>query len=731
MNSSEALALPADLAQLVKAAVERGGGDHRASDLLARLPTKSLREMNDACWAELRRALPTAAAAAGESDAARGADKRPAKRQRSTGSEPESSRENASSSDTQVTSDAPRYDEGVHLRTAPVALAEPPAHRCPRYLAALLYNLALAHQQRNQDDAALQLFQLAHDVLQTAGEAADGPAPSHVDRMALLHNIGCLHYRRKEYDLALEAFAKVEVLAVARHGRRHPAVASALNCVGVALFHGANGTKSQAKETLALNSLLESLSLRKELLGPDHNDVATTLNNVGRVHFDSGEYKQALQYYRESLQIRRKLLGGEHLDVAAAAFNAGQACQRLGKLDKALALYQEYHRITSTKLGRRHKGEIAVLKHMGQVCHEKGRTDEAARHYREALGASREVLGRSNREAASILNLLGNLHYEQGAFDKAIEVYEQGLVVERAVLPRHCPNFVVTLSNIGQALMQKGDYRAALDRYKEVHFLLSLQPERNVKKLSETLSVIGQIHTLLEMYPQAERAFLTVVSLTKDLPARTDAGEGDLDVALALNYLGLVYFKQGSLNSAMEKFQESLRVRMRSPTTSGDVAVLLYNIASIHLHKGDNDAALEHYQRALEVERSALGTDHPDVATTLRLIGKVYDRCGRFDEAVDVYREAYDIYRRCFDDSAMSDRSAEEVREIKKNAAQVLSLLASVHLKQADVAAMTRALSRAHQLFAEIGEPPRELQLEAGFELYELSILHPECAAAA
>ena len=102
------------------------------------------------------------------------------------------------------------------------------------------------------------------------------------------------------------------------------------------------------------------------------------------------------------------------------------------------------------------------------------------------------------------------------------------------------------------------------------------------------------------------------------------------------------------------------------------------------------------------------------------------DRCGQFEEAIKHYTEALDIYVKCY----CSDSPHDE-REHKKNAARMLALIASVELRQANTERMTSALAQAYRLFDEIGAPVQELELEMGFDLYELSILHPECAAAA
>ena len=89
-----------------------------------------------------------------------------------------------------------------------------------------------------------------------------------------------------------DAFTGVEVLSLVQYGPHHLSVASALNCIGVVLFHTMEGCDNSSKD--AIDALFEALSIRTSILGTEHKDVATTLNNIGRVYFDIGDYPKAL-----------------------------------------------------------------------------------------------------------------------------------------------------------------------------------------------------------------------------------------------------------------------------------------------------------------------------------------------------------------------------------------------------------------------------------------------------
>ena len=474
-----------------------------------------------------------------------------------------------------------------------------------------------------------------------------------------------------------------------------------------------------------------ALYIRELVLGSSHHkDVATTLNNIGRVYFDRSDFKEALAYYEEALSIRKDVFGEDHMDVAATIFNIGQAHHRLGLLKEALEYYCKFYSYIS-RFGSldQHRDEFVALKHMAQVHHEQKNVAEARSCYQKAINVSLMLCGpQQEKETACILNMFGNMLYENGLFDKAAEIYEQGLAIERKVLEPCCVNIIITLSNIGQALMQQGNYRRALCPYIEAYAIQSLQPEKDIKKLTETLSIIGQISNLLGRHSEAVKAFQEVIAMRK-------AAFGDhVDVALALNYLGLLYFKKGALDLAMENFEESLRVRRNCApnATCGDIAVLSYNIGSIHLHRGDNENALKCYQDALDVERATYGHVNQDVVVTLKLMGKVYDKCGNYEEASRYYTEALDIYKKCAEvaEESSDTTTTESSRKNRLDAARLLALLASVNLRQGNVEQMHHCLSEAHRIFRDAGIPTDELEVE-GFGLYELSILHPGCAAAA
>lgn len=75
------------------------------------------------------------------------------------------------------------------------------------------------------------------------------------------------------------------------------------------------GTWDQAEALLK-----ESYELRKDCLGPDDQDTLLSLQSLGRLEQERGEYQAASKIYRDVLARREQLLGPDHLLVAETKF---------------------------------------------------------------------------------------------------------------------------------------------------------------------------------------------------------------------------------------------------------------------------------------------------------------------------------------------------------------------------------------------------------------------------
>jgi len=509
--------------------------------------------------------------------------------------------------------------------------------------ATLVFNLGQIHRRTGDLDAASKCYDRALDILQ-CNAAVLSPTQLmmaslqdmlhyvHPILIPILHNIGQLQYRRGDIHMAMETYTLALRRAQRMYGGQHPHVASALNCLGVLHYHDSNSSEENEMETevaggavagaggqqgieyqgtnsnssgdnqqqhsstqKAMDLFQQALSIRIECLGPNHVDVATALNNIGRIHVQLDEFDRALGYYEDALRIRRTVLGVDSLDYAATSFNAGQSFHQKGELTRASELYHEFLRVALINFGHSHRDVAVVLSGIAQIHQEKREYEKALELYEASLCAGRAALGEDHSEIAMLLNRMGNFHFEQERLDDALRCYTRGLRIERKVLPPDHPNIVVTLSNLGEIHRQRSEWDEAAKMYGDcLDTLREKYDNKDHADVASTLSTIGLIHD------QRGDTCLSLHYLQDALLMRRRLlGNGHLNVSVTLVYIDTIFYRKSVFSVAIELFSESFQIRK---TVLGnyhrDVAFVLYNIALVQQQHGSYDEAIESYGNA-------------------------------------------------------------------------------------------------------------------------------------
>lgn len=102
----------------------------------------------------------------------------------------------------------------------------------------------------------------------------------------------------------------------------------------------------------------ESLRIVERVLGKQHPDYATSLNNLALLHYSQGEYDKALPLYQQALQIYEQG-GKQHPYYATSLNNLAGLYQSQGAYDKALPLYEQAAEISVKVLGDKHPNTVS------------------------------------------------------------------------------------------------------------------------------------------------------------------------------------------------------------------------------------------------------------------------------------------------------------------------------------------------------------------------------------
>ena len=123
--------------------------------------------------------------------------------------------------------------------------------------------------------------------------------------------------------------------------------------------------------------LTRSLEIREKALGPEHPNVADSLNNLALLYRTQGKYTEADPLYKRALKIWEKALGPEHPNVADSLNNLAGLYHSQGKYTEAEPLYKRALKIGEKALGPDHPHVATVLENMAGLYRQIGKEDEA------------------------------------------------------------------------------------------------------------------------------------------------------------------------------------------------------------------------------------------------------------------------------------------------------------------------------------------------------------------
>jgi eukaryotic-like serine/threonine-protein kinase len=330
------------------------------------------------------------------------------------------------------------------------------AHKAERMSELITSLLRGADPYRSPDSEPTVQGLLDAGLERTDRELGDEPEI----QTAMLALIGRTYERMGHLDKAQPVLERA-VAAGRRLGAANAQLAQSLNNLGV--LH-----REMDRLTAAEPLLREALTMRRQVLGPRHPDVAITLVELTRVLVEQGRMAEAEALARESLEIRRAALGDQHRETAVSKGSLGMIRLRLGDVAGAEALIQESLDTNRRQLGPTHPNTGAAYGNLVNVLIAKGDYAAAEPLARQSADIIRGTFGTEHDEYAQKLNTLGNTIEPQGRLAEAEALFADAVRIGRTKLPPQHLRVLIYLTNLGRVQVARGKAAAAEPMLREV-----------------------------------------------------------------------------------------------------------------------------------------------------------------------------------------------------------------------------------------------------------------------
>lgn len=181
----------------------------------------------------------------------------------------------------------------------------------------------------------------------------------------------------------------------------------------------------------ALVVLDRAVTVRREVWGDRHPEVAVTLNHTARAYEAREQYEEAEATYREILAWGPETLGAEHPMVTTWRNNLAVVLRATGRAAEAIDLQLQVVDAWRDAYGTMH-GDVAVgLNNLGNLYGEAGLLDEGQAALEEALAISQALLGNDNAMVATHSRNLARLAWRRGEYLVAASMQERVLEMDR------------------------------------------------------------------------------------------------------------------------------------------------------------------------------------------------------------------------------------------------------------------------------------------------------------
>jgi tetratricopeptide (TPR) repeat protein len=250
---------------------------------------------------------------------------------------------------------------------------------------------------------------------------------------------------------------------------------------------------SQTEEEAEL-PLLQALEIHEQLLGPEHLDVARSLDSLAFLYRNQGKYDEAEQLHQRAFVIKEKLLGPEDKSIANSCNNLALIYSSQGKYSEAEQLYQRALAILEQKPESEVSYALPMCLHnLAWVYQNQEKYAQAELLHQRALTFREKILGPEDLEVAWSLDQLATFYENQGKYAEAEQLYQRALMIYKSELgPKH-------------------------------------------REVGHILSRLANIYSYQSRFEQAELLYQEALTIAENLPSPRPRDIADVQLALALN----------------------------------------------------------------------------------------------------------------------------------------------------------------------------------------------------
>jgi Uncharacterized protein conserved in bacteria len=425
------------------------------------------------------------------------------------------------------------------------------------------------------------------------------------------------------YDKAQSPAERALDLREKALGPDHPEVAETLNLLGVICTARSDYSRAELL-------FLRALAINEKAFSPEHPAVAEVIDNLAKNFNAKGNYAEAERLARKALGTREKALGRDHYLVAVSLETLGDIFLAKGDYANARSFSDRALQITAKFYLADDLPHADASSLLARVEIKLGNYSQAEQLLTNSLQTRETIAGKESLQAADSIYDLGNLYLIKNDNLKAEQMNLRALALKEKILGPDHVQISLILHNLGLIHYRRGDYRTAATYYQRALAIKerTLGPDHPL--LAATVNNLGLMYWRQKDYDKAKKFYTRALEICEKA-----YGVDSADTTFPLGNLGIIAKETGDYENAEKYYKRSLAIQEKifGPENLR-VGVTVESLGILYRDKGDYAKAEPYFLRAVAITEKSLGPDHPDNARHFRNLEHLYAAEGDLPNAL-------------------------------------------------------------------------------------------------
>ena len=290
-----------------------------------------------------------------------------------------------------------------------------------------------------------------------------------------------------------------EVLRIWRRFLRDddPWVAESLQILGRLHFQQGDFAEAEAL-------WLSAAEAWKQCYGVKSKEYGTNLYDRAWLYTYMGDYVRAEPLARQCLEITKIVAGENHPDYPTSLDLLAVLHMGLGDFARAEPLARQAEEVTKKIRGEHHLDYGFCLRRLGALYMQQGDCARAEPLCRQAVEIIKTAVGEEHPDYAYVINELALVYGGLGESAKAEPLHRQAAEIFKKVYGENHPDYATCLQNLGVLSCQQGDFGRAESLYRQVLEIRKKSLGVNHRDYAIALRLLAVLYRVEGKYAEAE-----------------------------------------------------------------------------------------------------------------------------------------------------------------------------------------------------------------------------------